>query len=75
MTGTGLGLGASSAATGSWMDSWTAGGGAGVLVTSAGAAGLAVDGAWDGFWMPMLVEATCVIVLLIASRVLPHPQT
>ena len=37
--------------------------------------GLATDGAWDRFWMPMLVEATCVIVLLIASRVLPHPQT
>lgn len=36
---------------------------------------LATDGPWDGFWMPMLVEAACVIVLLIASRVLPHPQT
>lgn len=34
--------------------------------------GLASDGPWDGYWMPMLVEAAMVIVLLIASRVLPH---
>lgn len=34
--------------------------------------GLAVDGPWNGYWMPMLVEAVMVIVLLIASRVLPH---
>lgn len=37
--------------------------------------GYFVDGPWDGFWMPMVVEAVTVIVLLIASRVLPHPQT
>lgn len=37
--------------------------------------GLAVDGPWDGYWQPMLVEAVMVILLLIASRVLPHPQT
>lgn len=30
------------------------------------------DGTTEGFWLPMAVEATCVIVLLIASRVLPH---
>ena len=34
--------------------------------------GLAVDGPWDGFWTPMLVEGVMVILLLIASRVLPH---
>lgn len=37
--------------------------------------GYIADGPWDGFWMPMVVEAVAVIVLLIASRVLPHPQT
>ncbi|MEW4449160.1 hypothetical protein [Qipengyuania sp. JC766] len=31
-----------------------------------------VDGTQDGFWQPMLVEAGTVIVLLIASRILPH---
>lgn len=34
--------------------------------------GLMVDGPWDGYWMPMLVEGAMVILLLIASRVLPH---
>ena len=33
---------------------------------------LIVDGPWNGFIFPMLVEAVTVIVLLIASRVLPH---
>lgn len=37
--------------------------------------GLVIDGPWDGFWMPMVVEAVTVVVLLVASRVLPHPQT
>lgn len=36
---------------------------------------IAVDGTEPGFWLPMTVEAATVIVLLIASRVLPHPQT
>ena len=36
---------------------------------------MAVDGTEPGFWMPMAIEALCVIVLLVASRVLPHPQT
>ncbi|WP_128891123.1 DUF4345 family protein [Erythrobacter sp. HKB08] len=30
------------------------------------------DGTTEGFWLPMVVEALTVIVLLIASRVLPH---
>ena len=34
--------------------------------------GLFADGTWDGMAVPMLVEAVTVIVLLIASRVLPH---
>ena len=33
------------------------------------------DGTEPGFWAPMAIEALCVIVLLVASRVLPHPQT
>lgn len=33
------------------------------------------DGPWNGFAMPMLVEAVVVVILLVASRVLPHPQT
>lgn len=33
---------------------------------------LIADGTYDGFAFPMLVEAVTVIVLLIASRVLPH---
>ena len=37
--------------------------------------GYFADGPWDGFWMPMVVEALAVVVLLVASRVLPHPQT
>lgn len=36
---------------------------------------IAADGTEPGFWMPMAIEALCVIVLLVASRVLPHPQT
>lgn len=36
---------------------------------------LAVDGPWDGFWFPMVIEAVTVILLLIASRVLPHKVT
>jgi hypothetical protein len=34
--------------------------------------GLAVDGPWDQYWQPMVVEGAMVILLLIASRVLPH---
>ena len=30
------------------------------------------DGTAPGFWLPMLVEATAVVLSLIASRVLPH---
>lgn len=30
------------------------------------------DGTAPGFWLPMLVEATAVILSLVASRVLPH---
>lgn len=33
---------------------------------------LVADGAADGFWMPMLVEAVAVLLTLTASRVLPH---
>ena len=33
---------------------------------------LAIDGPWDGYLMPMVVEGAMVILLLIASRVLPH---
>ena len=33
------------------------------------------DGTAPGFWFPMLVEATAVILSLIASRVLPHQVT
>ena len=33
---------------------------------------LAIDGPWDGYLMPMLIEGVMVILLLIASRVLPH---
>ena len=33
------------------------------------------DGTAPGFWFPMLVEATAVILSLIASRVLPHRVT
>jgi len=36
---------------------------------------IAVDGTEPGFWMPMTIEALTVIVLLVASRVLPHPTT
>ncbi|WP_374407891.1 DUF4345 family protein [Pelagerythrobacter sp.] len=36
---------------------------------------VAADGTDPGFWAPMAIEALCVIVLLVASRVLPHPQT
>ena len=36
---------------------------------------LAADGAWPGFWQPMLVEAAAVILTLVASRVLPHRIT
>lgn len=34
--------------------------------------GWAIDGPWPGFLVPMLVEALMVILLLVASRVLPH---
>ena len=34
--------------------------------------GLVQDGAWDGFWSPMVVEAIVLTLSLIASRVLPH---
>ena len=30
------------------------------------------DGTTEGFWLPMTVEAVCTVVLLVASRVLPH---
>lgn len=30
------------------------------------------DGTVDGFWLPMLVEAGLTILLLFASRILPH---
>ena len=33
---------------------------------------LAVLGGYDAFWVPMLVEASAVILCLIGSRVLPH---
>ena len=33
------------------------------------------DGTAPAFWMPMLVEATAVLLTLIASRVLPHKLT
>ena len=33
------------------------------------------DGTAPGFWFPMLVEATAVVLTLIASRVLPHQLT
>jgi hypothetical protein len=36
---------------------------------------LAVDGAADAFWFPMLVEATAVLLTLVGSRVLPHRLT
>ncbi|MXO91750.1 DUF4345 family protein [Pontixanthobacter aquaemixtae] len=32
------------------------------------------DGTVEGFWLPMTIEAVTVIVLLIASRVLPHSK-
>jgi hypothetical protein len=33
---------------------------------------LVADGAYPGFWQPMLVEAAVVAVSLLASRMLPH---
>ena len=33
------------------------------------------DGTVPGFWFPMLVEATAVVLTLIGSRVLPHRLT
>ena len=33
------------------------------------------DGTVPGFWFPMLVEASAVILCLLASRVLPHRLT
>lgn len=36
---------------------------------------VAADGTEPGFWLPIAVEAVTVIVLLVASRVLPHPAT
>ena len=36
---------------------------------------LFADGAYPQFWSPMLVEATAVILSLVASRVLPHRLT
>jgi hypothetical protein len=35
----------------------------------------AADGAAPGFWFPMAVEATAVILSLVGSRVLPHRMT
>lgn len=34
--------------------------------------GLALDGSYEGFWPPMVVEALTIIVALVASRMLPH---
>jgi hypothetical protein len=36
---------------------------------------LLVDGPYEGFWQPMLVEAAAVLLSLIGSRVLPHRLT
>lgn len=36
------------------------------------AVNLAALGSYDGFWLPMMVEASAVIFCLIGSRVLPH---
>ena len=33
------------------------------------------DGAGDGMWLAMAVETVSAIILLVASRVLPHPET
>ncbi len=33
---------------------------------------IVADGTAPGFWFPMLVEASAVVLSLIASRVLPH---
>lgn len=33
------------------------------------------DGVYEGFWFPMAVEASTVILSLIGSRVLPHRVT
>ncbi|MGN3974260.1 hypothetical protein [Tsuneonella sp. SYSU-LHT278] len=33
---------------------------------------LLADGAYPGFWFPMLVEAVAVILSVVGSRVLPH---
>lgn len=33
---------------------------------------MGMDGTQDGFWIPMVIEAVSVCVLLIGSRVLPH---
>ena len=33
------------------------------------------DGPGDGMWLIMAVETLSAIVLLVASRVLPHPET
>lgn len=61
--------------TGAWFRNGT------ILLVPAALFGIALlgrtisvfaDGTIEGFWMPMLVEAICVIGLLIASRVLPH---
>lgn len=34
--------------------------------------GLAVDGTYDGWWPPMVVEAVTAALALAANRVLPH---
>ena len=34
--------------------------------------GLIQDGTFDGYLQPMIVEATAVVITLVASRVLPH---
>ncbi|MGN6499087.1 MAG: hypothetical protein ACTHKM_02955 [Tsuneonella sp.] len=36
---------------------------------------LAADGAADAFWLPMLVEASAVLLTLVGSRLLPHRLT
>ncbi|MBD3730764.1 MAG: hypothetical protein IE933_13775 [Sphingomonadales bacterium] len=37
--------------------------------------GIAMDGTYDGFWPPMLIEFATAAIVLYASRVLPHLET
>ena len=38
------------------------------------AVGAVMDGAYDGFWVPMMVEGAVVIVSLLGHQLLPHHQ-